>query len=34
MPWLETAPVDEREGFIADYRLDLYTMTDCAHGTT
>ncbi len=31
MPWLETAPVDERERFIADYRLDLYTMTDlCA----
>src|SRR6266498_2052883 len=31
MPWLETAPVDERERFIADYRLDLYTMADlCA----
>lgn len=31
MPWLETAPVDERERFIADYRLDLYTITDlCA----
>ena len=31
MPWLETAPVNERERFIADYRLDLYTMTDlCA----
>ncbi len=31
MPWLETAPVDERERFIADYQLDLYTMADlCA----
>ena len=31
MPWLETAPVDERERFIADYRLDLYSMTElCA----
>src|SRR5213593_2121516 len=31
MPWLETAPVDERERFIADYRLELYTMADlCA----
>jgi len=29
MPWLETAPVCER--FIADYRLDLYTMAElCA----
>ena len=27
MPWLETAPVSERERFIADARLDLYTMT-------
>jgi len=31
MPWLETAPVNERECFIANYRLDLYTMTElCA----
>src|SRR3989475_10646865 len=28
MPWLETAPMDERERFIADHRLDLYTMTE------
>lgn len=28
MPWLETAPVSERERFIADYRVDLYTMTE------
>ena len=28
MPWLETAPVEQRERFIADYRLDLYTMTE------
>src|SRR3989442_4542260 len=31
MPWLETAPMNERERFIADFRLDLYTMTElCA----
>ncbi len=31
MPWLETAPMNERERFIADCRLDLYTMTElCA----
>jgi putative transposase len=31
MPWLETAPVDERERFIAVYRLDLYCMAElCA----
>src|SRR5437867_10856408 len=31
MPWLETAPMNEREHFIADCRLDLYTMTElCA----
>src|SRR2546430_8314539 len=31
MPWLETAPMNEREHFIADFRLDLYTMTElCA----
>lgn len=28
MPWLETEPVEERERFIADYRLGLYTMTE------
>ncbi len=28
MPWLETAPVEQRERFIADYRLDLYSMTE------
>src|SRR5207247_4830803 len=28
MPLLETAPMDERERFIADHRLDLYTMTE------
>ena len=28
MPWLETAPVEQREHCIADYRLDLYTMTE------
>ena len=31
MPWLETAPMEERERFIHDWRLDLYTMTElCA----
>src|SRR5438034_4791171 len=31
MPWLETAPMNERERFVADFRLDLYTMTElCA----
>ena len=31
MPWLETAPVEQRERFIADHRRDLYTMTElCA----
>jgi transposase len=31
MPWLETSPVDERERFIADDRLDLYTRAElCA----
>jgi transposase InsO family protein len=28
MPWLETAPVEQREHFIADYRLGLYSMTE------
>jgi putative transposase len=31
MPWLETAPVEERERFIDDHRLGLYDMTElCA----
>src|SRR5512145_933421 len=31
MPWLETSPVDQRDRFIRDHRLDLYTMTElCA----
>ena len=31
MTWLETAPVEERERFIDDHRLGLYTMTEfCA----
>jgi len=28
MPWLEIAPMQQRERFIADYRLGLYTMTE------
>jgi transposase len=28
MPWLETAPMEQRERFIRDERLALYTMTD------
>src|SRR5262245_35362207 len=31
MPWLETSPMEQRERFIQDYRLALYTMTElCA----
>jgi len=31
MPWLETAPMDERFAFIADHRHGLYTVTElCA----
>jgi transposase InsO family protein len=31
MAWLETAPMEERERFIDDHRLGLYTMTElCA----
>ena len=31
MPWLETAPMEQRERFIRDERLALYTMTElCA----
>src|SRR3972149_2754318 len=28
MPWQETSPVEERERFIDDYQLGLYTMTE------
>src|SRR5260221_7625612 len=28
MPWLETAPMEERERFIRDHRLGLYTMVE------
>src|SRR5438046_1499573 len=28
MPWLETAPMEQRERFIRDWQLDLYTMTE------
>ena len=32
MPWMETAPVDQRTAFIADQRQGLYPMTElCAH---
>lgn len=31
MPWLETSPVEQRERFIRDHRLALYTMAElCA----
>lgn len=31
MPWLETAPMDQRAHFIRDHRLSLYAMTElCA----
>src|SRR5688500_12277943 len=31
MPWLETSPVEQRERFIRDHRLDLYAMAElCA----
>lgn len=31
MPWLETAPMDQRTAFIADHRLALYAVTElCA----
>jgi putative transposase len=31
MPWMETSPVDQRECFIRDHRLDLYAMVElCA----
>ena len=28
MPWLQTAPVDERLGFVADDRQGLYTRAE------
>lgn len=28
MPWLGTAPVEQRERFIADHRRGLYTMAE------
>ena len=28
MPWLESAPMEQRERFIRDWQLDLYTMTE------
>ena len=28
MPWMETSPVEQRERFIKDRRLSLYTMTE------
>ena len=31
MPWMETSPVEQRERFIRDHRLELYTMAElCA----
>jgi putative transposase len=31
MPWMETSPVEQRERFICDHRLDLYAMAElCA----
>jgi putative transposase len=31
MPWMETSPVDQREQFIRDHRLDMYAMAElCA----
>src|ERR1700687_139587 len=28
MPWLETAPMEQRERFVRDHQLALYTMTE------
>jgi len=28
MPWMETSPMEQRERFIRDHRLDLYTMVE------
>ena len=31
MPWMETSPVEQRERFIRDHQLALYTMAElCA----
>ena len=31
MPWLETAPMEQRERSIGDHRLSVYTMSElCA----
>jgi transposase-like protein len=31
MPWMETSPVEQRERFIGDHRLELYAMAElCA----
>ena len=31
MPWMETSPVEQRERFIRDHRLELYAMAElCA----
>jgi len=31
MPWMETAPVEQRERLVRDHREDLYPMTElCA----
>jgi hypothetical protein len=31
MPWLETSPVEQRERFIRDHRLDLYAMASVTY---
>ena len=28
MPWMETSPMEQRERFIRDHRVDLYTMVE------
>ena len=28
MPWLETAPMEQRERFVRDHRLAVYTMAE------
>ena len=28
MPWLETAPMEQRERFVRDHQLALYTMAE------
>jgi hypothetical protein len=34
MPWLETAPMEQRERFIRDHRLALYNMTELTGRTS